>query len=80
MSNRPAGTHDVPLTGVAEAGETIESLAEKVAVDPKTAARWLAAGRIPHPRTRVAVAGILRRDAAELWPEPFRRRDGARSS
>ncbi|WP_245716319.1 hypothetical protein [Micromonospora humi] len=55
-------------------------MAEKVAVDPKTAARWLAAGRIPHPRTRVAVAGILRRDAAELWPEPFRRRDGARSS
>jgi transcriptional regulator with XRE-family HTH domain len=60
---------------MAEAGETVESLAEKVRVDPKTAARWLASGRIPHPRTRVAVAEVLRRDAADLWPEPFRRRD-----
>lgn len=60
---------------MAEAGETVESLAEKVRVDPKTAARWLAAGRIPHSRTRVAVAQVLRRDAADLWPEPFRRRD-----
>ncbi|WP_091091035.1 Scr1 family TA system antitoxin-like transcriptional regulator [Micromonospora nigra] len=60
---------------MAEAGETVESLAEKVRVDPKTAARWLAAGRIPHPRTRLAVADVLRRDAADLWPEAFRRRD-----
>ncbi|WP_410810189.1 Scr1 family TA system antitoxin-like transcriptional regulator [Micromonospora sp. 067-2] len=60
---------------MAEAGETVESLAEKVRVDPKTAARWLAAGRIPHSRTRVAVAGVLHRNAADLWPEPFRRRD-----
>ncbi|MBM0207552.1 helix-turn-helix transcriptional regulator [Micromonospora sp. STR1s_5] len=51
---------------MAEAGETVESLAEKVRVDPKTAARWLASGRIPHPRTRVAVAQVLRRDAAYL--------------
>ncbi|MET8308314.1 helix-turn-helix transcriptional regulator [Micromonospora sp. NPDC005173] len=60
---------------MAQAGETVESLAEKVDVHPKSAARWLAAGRIPHPRTRVAVAEVLRRDAADLWPEPFRRRD-----
>lgn len=60
---------------MAEAGETAESLAEKVRVDPKTAARWLASGRIPHSRTRIAVARVLRRDAADLWPEPFRRRD-----
>ncbi|MEH1165603.1 DUF5753 domain-containing protein [Micromonospora sp. CPCC 205539] len=60
---------------MAAAGETAESLAEKVRVHPKSAARWLAAGRIPHPRTRMAVAGVLGRDAADLWPEPFRRRD-----
>ncbi|MEV0725142.1 DUF5753 domain-containing protein [Micromonospora purpureochromogenes] len=60
---------------MAAAGETVETLAQKVNVDPKTTGRWLNAGRIPHPRTRVAVAGILGRDAAELWPEPFRRRD-----
>ncbi|MEV7983942.1 DUF5753 domain-containing protein [Micromonospora sp. NPDC085948] len=60
---------------MAEAGETVESLAEKVRIHPKTAGRWLAAGHIPHPRTRIAVARVLRRDAADLWPEPFRRRD-----
>ncbi|MGN9915505.1 helix-turn-helix domain-containing protein [Micromonospora palomenae] len=60
---------------MAAAGETVESLAQKVNVDPKTTGRWLNAGRIPHPRTRLAVAAILGRDAAELWPEPFRRRD-----
>lgn len=49
---------------MAEKGETVESLAEKVQVDPKTAARWLAAGRIPHPRTRIAVAELLGREAA----------------
>ncbi|WP_431931180.1 helix-turn-helix domain-containing protein [Micromonospora sp. RP3T] len=60
---------------MAERGETAESLAAKVQVDPKTAARWLTADRIPHPHTRIAVAKVLGRDAAELWPEPFRRRD-----
>ena len=60
---------------MAEAGETVESLAGKVRVDPKTAARWLAAGSIPHSRTRVAVAKVLRQEAADLWPEAFRRRD-----
>ncbi|MDG4807991.1 DUF5753 domain-containing protein [Micromonospora sp. WMMD1120] len=60
---------------MAEAGETVESLAAQVSVDPKTAGRWLATGSVPHPRTRIAVARILGRDAADLWPEPFRRRD-----
>lgn len=50
-------------------------LAAKVDVDPKTAARWLADGRIPRPRTRIAVAAVLGCDAADLWPEPLRRRD-----
>jgi hypothetical protein len=60
---------------MAEKGETVESLAGKVRVDPKTAARWVAAGRIPHPPTRAAVAEVLGREASELWPEPYRRRD-----
>ena len=67
--------NEVLRVAMAEKGETAESLAEKVGVDPKTAGRWLASGRIPHPRTRIAVAEVLGRDAAELWPEPFRRRD-----
>ncbi|QLQ40305.1 helix-turn-helix domain-containing protein [Micromonospora robiginosa] len=67
--------NEVLRVAMAEKGETSESLAAKVRVDPKTAARWLAAGRIPHPQTRVAVAEVLGRAVAELWPEPFRRRD-----
>ncbi|WP_343449938.1 DUF5753 domain-containing protein [Micromonospora oryzae] len=60
---------------MAAVGETAESLAGKVRVDPKTAGRWVSQGRIPHARTRLAVAKVLGREAAELWPEPFRRRD-----
>ncbi|WBB82396.1 DUF5753 domain-containing protein [Micromonospora sp. WMMD882] len=60
---------------MATAGETADSLAAKVDVDPKTVGRWVALGRIPHPRTRVAVAAVLGHAAAELWPEPYRRRD-----
>lgn len=67
--------NEVLRVAMAEAGETIESLAEKAHVDPKTAGRWLASGRIPHPRTRLAVAELLGREAADLWPEAFRRRD-----
>jgi transcriptional regulator with XRE-family HTH domain len=67
--------NEVLRVAMAEKGETVESLAGKVRVDPKTAARWVAAGRIPHPRTRIAVAEVLGREVAELWPEPFRRRD-----
>ncbi|MER5700883.1 helix-turn-helix transcriptional regulator [Micromonospora sp. NPDC002296] len=67
--------NEVLRVAMAAVGETAESLAEKVRVDPKTAARWLADGRIPHPRTRFAVAGLLGKEVAELWPEPFRRRD-----
>ncbi|GAA2703305.1 hypothetical protein GCM10010429_08990 [Micromonospora olivasterospora] len=60
---------------MAAKGETAESLAQKVHVDPKTAGRWVASGRIPHARTRAAVAAVLGKEAAELWPEPYRRRD-----
>ncbi|WDZ88025.1 DUF5753 domain-containing protein [Micromonospora cathayae] len=60
---------------MARAGETAESLAGRVEVDPKTAGRWVVEGRVPHTRTRVAVAAVLRCDPADLWPEPYRRRD-----
>ncbi|MFI6757991.1 Scr1 family TA system antitoxin-like transcriptional regulator [Micromonospora sp. NPDC050417] len=60
---------------MADAGETIESLAHQVGVDPKTAARWLSPGRTPHPRTRLRVATLLDRKQEELWPEPYRRRN-----
>ncbi|MFF0718437.1 helix-turn-helix domain-containing protein [Micromonospora sp. NPDC003816] len=60
---------------MADKGETAQSLAGKVGVDPKTAGRWVADGRTPHPGTRAAVAAVLGCQSKELWPEPHRRRD-----
>ncbi|MFC4144941.1 DUF5753 domain-containing protein [Micromonospora mangrovi] len=60
---------------MAEAGETAESLAYRVGVDPKTAARWVTPGRVPHPRHRAAVSAALGRAVGELWPDVVRRRE-----
>ncbi|MEV4753785.1 DUF5753 domain-containing protein [Micromonospora sp. NPDC049559] len=60
---------------MAAAGETCESLAAKVGVDPKTAGRWLSPGRVPQPRHRAAVAELLGQQIGDLWPEAVRRRD-----
>ncbi|WP_223884751.1 hypothetical protein [Nocardia colli] len=43
-------------------------LATAVAVDVKTVNRWLA-GRVPHRRTRLAVATVLGESEANLWPQ-----------
>ncbi|MGW4462280.1 helix-turn-helix domain-containing protein [Micromonospora sp. NPDC004704] len=60
---------------MAQAGYTVESLAEKTAVDPKTVSRWLDPGRIPHARTRVRAANVLGQKVSDLWPNTGRRRD-----
>jgi transcriptional regulator with XRE-family HTH domain len=60
---------------MARAGETADSLAAQIGVDPKTAARWLTSDRIPHPRHRVAAAAILGQEVENLWPDAVRRRD-----
>jgi transcriptional regulator with XRE-family HTH domain len=57
------------------AGLTTEALAAQVGVDPKTSARWLSEGRIPHARTRQAAATLLGRDVADIWPDTSRRRE-----
>lgn len=44
------------------------ALAEAVGVDVKTVTRWLT-GRIPHQRTRLAVADALGQTEADLWPQ-----------
>ncbi|MDG4827697.1 helix-turn-helix transcriptional regulator [Solwaraspora sp. WMMD1047] len=59
---------------MAEAGHTVESLAAKVGVDPKTAGRWLVPGRVPHPRTRARAAEALGREVEDIWPDTSRRR------
>ncbi|MEH1012423.1 Scr1 family TA system antitoxin-like transcriptional regulator [Micromonospora sp. CPCC 206060] len=60
-----------------EAGQTAESLAEQVGVDPKTAARWAREGRIPQTRHRAQVAQLLGKDVLDLWPDILRRREPA---
>jgi hypothetical protein len=43
------------------------ALATAVGVDVKTVSRWLS-GRLPHQRTRLAVAELLGEDESDLWP------------
>ncbi|MEU8202916.1 XRE family transcriptional regulator [Streptosporangium sp. NPDC049046] len=50
-------------------------VATHLTVDPKTVTRWLA-GRIPHPRHRLAVADLLDVDENDLWPDAIRHRSG----
>ncbi|KXK58200.1 XRE family transcriptional regulator [Micromonospora rosaria] len=63
------------VAAMAEAGHTAESLAERVGVHPKTAARWVNPGHIPQGRHRAQVAKLLERDVDVLWPDIARRRE-----
>ena len=46
---------------------TVEDVAEKAAVDPKTVQRWIK-GRTPHPRHRWALVTLLGESEDYLWP------------
>ncbi|MEV0089133.1 helix-turn-helix transcriptional regulator [Saccharopolyspora sp. NPDC050642] len=51
------------------AGLTIENVAEKLGVDPKTAGRWITAdGRIPHRANRRDISKLVGVDEVHLWP------------
>ena len=52
-----------------QAGVTTHQLAEAVEVDPKTVERWLANGRLPHPRHRAQASAALEVEETYLWPE-----------
>ncbi|BCJ57679.1 DUF5753 domain-containing protein [Micromonospora endophytica] len=58
-----------------EAGLTADTLAGKVGVDPKTAARWMNPGLVPQTRHRAQVAKLLGREMEDLWPGALRRRE-----
>ncbi|MET8085029.1 helix-turn-helix transcriptional regulator [Micromonospora sp. NPDC005237] len=62
---------------LADSGETVESLAEQVGVDPKTVARWVTPGRVPHPRHRAAAASALGLEVRDIWPDVLKRREPA---
>lgn len=53
------------------AGLTTNELSERIQVDPKTVERWITNGRSPHRANRQAVARILDRDEAHIWPGEF---------
>lgn len=53
-------------------GITLERVARKLSVDPKTVQRWVA-GRTPHPRHRYAMAELLGESEEFLWPGARRR-------
>ncbi|WP_433326538.1 helix-turn-helix domain-containing protein [Spirillospora sp. CA-294931] len=48
---------------------TVNALAEKIGVDPKTVERWITKDRTPYRRYRVAVAEELGIEETYLWPE-----------
>jgi hypothetical protein len=53
---------------ISAAGMTLDDVAHRVDVDPKTVERWIRTDRVPHPRHRRAVAVLLRTSATFLWP------------
>ncbi|WP_229400751.1 DUF5753 domain-containing protein [Micromonospora okii] len=63
------------VAAMAQAGETADSLAGQIGVDPKTVQRWVSPGRMPRPRHRSQVAAILSRDVEDLWPDVLKRRE-----
>lgn len=50
-------------------GLTPESIAERLAVDPKTVERWITVGRTPYPRHRHAIAVMAGESETYLWPK-----------
>jgi transcriptional regulator with XRE-family HTH domain len=55
-------------TAMLAARLTIEELAVKVGVDPKTAERWISKeDRVPHRSTRLKVSDVLEVAEADLW-------------
>ena len=63
-------------------GLTPADVAERLAVDRKTAERWITVGRSPYRRHRHELAALLRESETYLWPDALdagRRAEVARS-
>jgi len=52
---------------------TVQDVAGKLAVDPKTVERWVTASRVPYPRYRQEVARLVQESESYLWPEALSR-------
>jgi len=55
-------------TALMQRAVTVEDLATACNVDPKTAERWITAGRVPYRRHRFAASTFLEVDEVHLWP------------
>lgn len=55
-------------TAILAAGLTVEDLAAKIGVDPKTVERWISHERVPHRGNQHETAKKLGTTAADLWP------------
>jgi transcriptional regulator with XRE-family HTH domain len=54
---------------ILDAGLSATDVAAQVGTDAKTVERWIANGRIPHPRNPVAASRATGVDQLVLWPE-----------
>lgn len=50
------------------AGLTLEGVAEHIGVDPKSVERWITQDRLPYPKNRHGIAGLVRESESYLWP------------
>jgi hypothetical protein len=48
---------------------TVHEIAATLAVDPKTAERWVTQGRLPYPRHRHQLATLVGQSEGYLWPD-----------
>jgi hypothetical protein len=54
---------------IVESGLSPSDVAAEVGTDAKTVERWIANGRVPHPRNRAGAARVLGVDELVLWPQ-----------
>lgn len=61
-------------------GETIQSVAQHVGVDPKSVERWITTDRTPHRGHRWKAASFLGADEVYLWPTVEKQAETASTS
>lgn len=49
-------------------GLSVDDVAQKIGLDPKSIERWITQDRVPYPKNRHAIAALLRESEAYLWP------------
>jgi transcriptional regulator with XRE-family HTH domain len=56
-------------TALARDRWTVQSFADALSVNAKTVERWITKERMPHRKTAVAAATLLKEDPSYLWPD-----------